>query len=808
MQAMLPPRQNPSVASQTLAGDRLSLVIPAWNEEACIDQALREATEALAQITAEYEIIVVDDGSEDQTTEIVAAWAERDAHVRLVRHGKNEGYAAALRSGFAAARLELVAFTDADCQFELGDLEYMLPLARRYDIVCGSRLNRQDPTARRFYSWGYNTLVRLLMGSPVHDLDCALKIFHRDRLTAIWPQADGYFINTEMLSRARLVGQSIVEVGVRHRPRQGGKSKVALQAIPQTLARLLPFWWTQCLFAGGNPPQSAGRSTFWLGALALALVAGLQLFAHLDYRLFEPDEGRYAEIGREILAHREWIVPKLHGNPYLDKPPLFYWALATSFRIFGTTDWAARCVPALAAWLTILSTYIFGCRLVGVRAAWIAGLAMTSAVGVVYVGRFLVLDGLLSLWIALAMFSGLEAIRGTRLKWSWWCVSALFCALGCLTKGPVALALVALPLAAYPWLNQSRKLLRGGYAVAYVSLVAAAIAPWFVAMLVLCPQFAYYFFVEHHLVRFVGGLNHPQPFWFYLPVLLLGGLPGTLLAGPWLEYQFSRDPQTRALRSPVHGFFLLWAAWCLAFFTIASCKLPSYILPAAPALALLLGVFADQFFFTHRGNWGIVPYWRHLPIHASMVCCAALLAIIGIARATALETAAEWAIDSLLCAAVLGALIVWGRRLRPWMAWSVCCLLVYCFGYESSHDLAPAWAASRSPLPESTVARSLLKDPTSEIVVVGQDWGSIPFYLGRDNIHNFDEPASTLKELVGDAPRTLFIARQGISSEVLAMKVPEDMQLVRLVDAGRATIWLAQRQRQAGRPNGAALIHR
>ncbi|NUP94149.1 MAG: hypothetical protein HUU36_14980 [Candidatus Omnitrophica bacterium] len=134
------------------------------------------------------------------------------------------------------------------------------------------------------------------------------------------------------------------------------------------------------------------------------------------------------------------------------------------------------------------------------------------------------------------------------------------------------MALVAFPLATYLWLNQKRSMLRPRYWLVYSGVVGAAVAPWFVAVLVKCPQFAYHFFVEHNLLRFISGLNHPQPFWFYLPVLLLGGLPGSVLAWPWLCYQFSRDPLTMALRLPVHGFFLLWGGLCLAFFSAASSK--------------------------------------------------------------------------------------------------------------------------------------------------------------------------------------------------------------------------------------------
>src|SRR4051812_31454028 len=137
-------------------GVRLSLVLPAFNEEAGLRQALAEADESLGRLCADYEILVVDDGSRDGTATVAAEEALRRPHVRLLRHALNRGYGAALRSGFEAARFDRVAFTDADCQFHLDDLALLLPLAESAPVVVGYRVGRQDPWRRRFLSCGYN----------------------------------------------------------------------------------------------------------------------------------------------------------------------------------------------------------------------------------------------------------------------------------------------------------------------------------------------------------------------------------------------------------------------------------------------------------------------------------------------------------------------------------------------------------------------------------------------------------------------------------------------------------------------------
>ena len=155
------------------AGRRLSLVLPAFNEEAGVRQAVAEADEALARLTDDYEILVVDDGSRDGTAAVVAEEAAARPHVRLLRHEKNRGYGAALRTGFEAARFEFVAFTDADCQFYLDDLGRLLPLAEHHPVAVGWREDRKDSRLRCFLSRGYNVLTRLLLGTCVRDCDCA-----------------------------------------------------------------------------------------------------------------------------------------------------------------------------------------------------------------------------------------------------------------------------------------------------------------------------------------------------------------------------------------------------------------------------------------------------------------------------------------------------------------------------------------------------------------------------------------------------------------------------------------------------------
>lgn len=229
------------------ATPRLSLVVPAFNEAAVIGRAVREAEAALAAAFPAYEILVVDDGSADAT----AAEAARAAgpHTRVLGHAANRGYGAALRTGFEAARAPLVAFTDADCQFDLSELADLAEPADEFDIVVGYRVDRKDPWRRRFLSRGYNLLARTLLGTGVRDVDCALKVFRRAALAQLLPQSRGFFVNTEMLTRARRLGLTVAERPVSHRPRAGGDSKVSLLEVPRTFRTLVGFWWREVVRA-------------------------------------------------------------------------------------------------------------------------------------------------------------------------------------------------------------------------------------------------------------------------------------------------------------------------------------------------------------------------------------------------------------------------------------------------------------------------------------------------------------------------------------------------------------------------------
>jgi len=178
----------------------------------------------LREIAERYEIIIVDDGSPDRTGIIADKLARTLENVNVIHHEKNLGYGAALRSGFAASRFEIVAYSDGDNQFDIEDLKRMLPLLKEFDIVTGYRVNRAEGMTRQIESKIYNFLVSQVTGLRLYDTDCALKVFRREVVDSVHPRSSTSFACAEIMSHAQRQGFRIGQVAVKHYPRLHGRA--------------------------------------------------------------------------------------------------------------------------------------------------------------------------------------------------------------------------------------------------------------------------------------------------------------------------------------------------------------------------------------------------------------------------------------------------------------------------------------------------------------------------------------------------------------------------------------------------------
>jgi glycosyltransferase involved in cell wall biosynthesis len=227
-----------------VSAPELSLVFPVFDEGENVAPLLESAVALGRRLGRSFEIVVVDDGSRDESAGRIAALLSLHPEIRAVQHVANRGYGAALRSGLREARGALVFFSDADLQFDLDEVEQLLAHSGSFDIVAGFRAPRRDPWGRHVLAWGWGTLVNVLFGLGVRDIDCAFKLFRREVLDAIPLASLGAFINTEMLVRARAAGFRIRQVPVTHRPRRAGRPTGASpRVIARALLELATLYW-------------------------------------------------------------------------------------------------------------------------------------------------------------------------------------------------------------------------------------------------------------------------------------------------------------------------------------------------------------------------------------------------------------------------------------------------------------------------------------------------------------------------------------------------------------------------------------
>lgn len=252
----------PSAPSPPASVPALAYFFPAHNEEANLEGLVEEALVALPEIAAQFEIIIVDDGSRDRTPQIADALAAAHPEVvRVVHHPTNLGYGAALRSGFRVAHLDLVAFTDGDRQFHVADvgrLTARLAGPDAPDAVVGYRIRRADPPIRTIYARLYKLANRILFGLRVRDVDCACKLFRRDALAGVRVESGGAFFSAELLIKLQAAGRSVAEVGVDHYPRTAGS---ATGARPSVVWRAVVDFWSLRLRLWANRERALRRGS-------------------------------------------------------------------------------------------------------------------------------------------------------------------------------------------------------------------------------------------------------------------------------------------------------------------------------------------------------------------------------------------------------------------------------------------------------------------------------------------------------------------------------------------------------------------
>ncbi|PTY07174.1 hypothetical protein DB347_07635 [Opitutaceae bacterium EW11] len=468
------------------------------------------------------------------------------------------------------------------------------------------------------------------------------------------------------------------------------------------------------------------------GLLWVSLLSAALFFGFLASRpLSNPDEGRYSEIPREMLATGDFVTPRLDGVKYFEKPPLVYWLNAGAQAVFGPTEFAARFWVAVFAVAGCALTYGAGRALHGTAAGLASAGVLATSFLYYALSRVVLLDLVVTVWIGAALFAFILAVRrppGETRRWLFWAFYASM-ALATLTKGLIGFVLPCGIVGA--WLVVARRWssLRPLHPVTGGLLFLAIALPWHVLAARANPEFAQFYFIHEHFQRFATTVHgRVEPFWFFAPVFL-GGL------FPWVGFLPSATQRafvtpSQSPRNDTAWFLGIWIFLIFAFFSVSQSKLIPYLLPVFPAAALLLGRHVSELWMKDARTSAAT--------RAALGIAAGILVLLGLA---------------LLVAKLPSSAAGVAAALRPMRVVLALPLLVgagFCLRYLAKGAFRPAviclaagWALFLAPANRvggyldarstKTLAAALAPklQPEDIVYCVGEYFQDFPFYLGR-----------------------------------------------------------------------------
>lgn len=478
--------------------------------------------------------------------------------------------------------------------------------------------------------------------------------------------------------------------------------------------------------------------------------------------LFLPDETRYFEIPREMIASGDWVVPRLDGLRYFEKPVMGYWVNAMSMLAFGENAFAARLPSALSVGLSALAIFMLARRFAGGGTpALLAATIFLTSIQVLALGTFCVLDNLLSMLLTAAMVSFFFAFdaRHTPRQIEWLVLAGMLCGGAFLTKGFIAIAVPALTLGAFAlWDGRLRWLLT----CAWIPLGAATLValPWSLLIHFREGEFWHYFFWVEHVQRFLspGDGQHPQAFWFFIPVMVAGTLPWSALL-PAAIQGFKKSDLPRSLCR----FLVCWLAIPFLFFSASSGKLITYILPCFPPAALLMALGLGRYFKQGRQRayrWGAF-FWAGLTLSAAAVV--SINQFTGVMGTRPYGTGETWKwVLACIGFAVWGGVVL-GSTLKahPFkkLQWFALAGIFFCS--VSAFIFPDVITQKKAPGPLLERNRQLVS-PASVVVADGYLIRAACAHLKRDDIRLFLTPDELTYGLDHESPTGRMLDSQGL----------------------------------------------
>lgn len=511
-----------------------------------------------------------------------------------------------------------------------------------------------------------------------------------------------------------------------------------------------------------TPGAKAPGWTLWL-------LLALCWFATMPWRpLLDPDEARYAEIPREMLVSGDWVTPRLDGLKYFEKPPLQYWGTAAAYSVFGVSEWTARLWGVGLAFLCLPLVYGWTRRLYGTRAASVALVAMAATPYFVGIGHLNLLDTAFTFWMTAAVLAfslGQCAAVGSSPERRWMLLAWAAAALAVLSKGIVVAVLAGLALVLYTLVERDAGPWRRLHVLTGLPLFALIAAPWFVVVSMRNPEFPGFFFVHEHFARFLTTVHERAgPWWYFLPFLLIMVLPWARVLYGAVRDGWS-DPGVAAFKP--RKFLLIYAVGTLLFFSVSGSKLPPYIMPMVPALAVLVGVYAaDRPALLRDVKW----------LFAGLMVLAGAAAMVysRMHNGAVPGALAGWSAAAI----VVGLLAMALRPLGPTRQ-SAAALILSAASVLGWDCLLAAYTAMPPLRTGKEVALAALPaiGPQTDLFSVGEYRHSLTFYLGRPMV--LVGYAGELQFGVEQEPRKGwatpedFMARWRASQDAVAFFAPE-----------------------------------
>jgi len=607
----------------------LSIIIPVFNEAKKIQTDIEAASEFLMAEGLSGEIIVVDDGSTDDTV-ACAKSIQIDPKVNLtvISYTENKGKGHAVKTGVKASQGQYVMFADSGLCIPYNNALRGLTSLRqgKFDIANGSRkhrdsnIKRKANAFRRFLSSCFRNVIYLFLGIPRHftDTQCGFKIYKGDVARELYAQCqtDGFLFDIEIILLALKRNAKVMEFPVQW------SSDPDTRVFPhRTVFKIL----TE-LFDIRKRTSKTNNSLLIAG---LVIVALIRIATIGTYPLMDKTEARYAEIAREMIVSNNLVTPLLDPDvPFWGKPPLSFWFTVISFKIFGINEFGARIASVFLGGIAVFLTFLFGARMRNKEFGLSAAL-MLSTIGLFFINAGSVMtDPALLVAITLSMVSFaltfLDKNRRRATLWSY----LVFVGLGLsfLAKGPVGWVITLMPIFFWCFICRQWKNVFNSFPWFFGILITICIAlPWYLMAEQQTPGFLEYFFVGEHWQRFTQsgwdgdlyGRGHAQPkgmIWLYT---IPSTLPWTIIFVASLWWILKRKKSLKSFMNQWVIYLILWILSPLVLFTLSSNILMTYIIPSLPPFALLLTYFLTALDFNSES--GKRPWFLSMKVILPMV---------------------------------------------------------------------------------------------------------------------------------------------------------------------------------------------